>query len=138
MAVGDLDSVARQLISAAGGRQTKPRALVLAALMRSSGMLSHADFQNMLPTVDRVSLYRALDWLAEHQLAHRTTGMDGVRRYGKSHNGHKHPHFQCTNCGLTTCLEQDIRLSIEIPRGFQQSMLEVLVKGLCNTCGQLG
>jgi Fur family ferric uptake transcriptional regulator len=136
MTTGNTEDVARRLITAAGGRQTRPRIAALVALMESGRVASHADLHRRLHDLDRVSLYRALDWLADHQLAHRVTDADGVRRYGPSQAGetHKHPHFQCTRCGLTTCLEQSKTLPIRLPQGFRQAAMDVLVKGLCKTC----
>jgi len=135
MGTGDAEEVCRSLIAAAGGRLTKPRISTLHALMEAGGAVSHADVHRRLPELDRVSLYRALDWLADHHLAHRLTDTDGVRRYGASLVGdHRHPHFQCTSCGLTTCLEEAKAPAIRLPKGYRQAATDVLVKGLCRTC----
>ena len=139
MTTRNIEDVARRLIVAAGGRQTRPRIAVLVALLESGRVSSHADLQRRLLDIDRVSLYRALDWLADHDLAHRITDADGIRCYGPSQAGdnHLHPHFQCTRCGLTTCLEPPKAFPIRLPQGFRQAEMDVLVKGLCKTCSTL-
>ena len=136
MTTEHLESAARQLIAKAGGRLTKPRILTLVALIDAGRAVSHAEMQRRLPRVDRVSLYRALDWLADQQLAHRITDGNGVRRYGPKMPGdeHHHPHFHCTHCGTTTCLDQAQALAVPLPKGFRQMATDVLVKGLCKTC----
>lgn len=133
---GNPEQVARQLIALAGGRQTKPRVATLVALMESGRVSSHADLQRRMPGIDRVSLYRALEWLTEHRLAHQVTDADGIRRYGYTlaQESHRHPHFHCTRCGLTTCLESPPEKPLRLPKGYRQAAVEVLVKGLCNTC----
>jgi Fur family ferric uptake transcriptional regulator len=140
MAKESRETVARSLIGAAGGRVTRPRVVALMALLEAGRTVSHADLHRRLPEVDRVTLYRALDWLAEHHLAHRVADADGVRRYGPSlpQDEHRHPHFHCTRCGLTTCLEQVHNPSIKLPGGFTSGDVEVLVKGLCKTCSVAG
>lgn len=129
-------SVARQLIVAAGGRQTMPRIMTLETLMSAGCAITHTDAHKKLPTLDRVSLYRALDWLADHKLAHRLTGADGVRRFGPSvpEKNHLHPHFHCTHCKQTTCMEGAKKVPLRIPDGYQLTSTEILVQGLCKKC----
>ena len=129
-------TLAGRLITGAGGRQTRPRIDALTALLEAGRTLSHAQLHERLPDVDRVSLYRALDWLAEHHLAHRLTDADGVRRYGPSESpgDHHHAHFHCTGCGLTACLSKALPPSITLPKGYRQAGVEVLVTGLCRDC----
>jgi Fur family ferric uptake transcriptional regulator len=128
--------LAGRMIATAGGRQTRPRIVTLTALLKAGRTLSHAQLHQRLPDLDRVSLYRALDWLAEHRLAHRLTDADGVRRYGPSESpdDHHHAHFQCTSCGHTACLSKVLPPSITLPKGYRQAGVEVLVTGLCRNC----
>lgn len=130
------EAVARSLIGTAGGRVTQPRIAALSALLAAGRAVSHADLHRRLPGLDRVTLYRALDWLAEHHLAHRVSDADGVRRYGPSRpqDEHCHPHFHCTRCGLTTCLEQVAAPPITLPAGFAAADVAILVKGSCRNC----
>lgn len=136
MAKESREGVARSLISAAGGRVTRPRVVALMALVEAGRTVSHADLHRRLPEVDRVTLYRTLEWLVEQHLAHRVADADGVRRYGPSlpRDEHRHPHFHCKRCGLTTCLEQVHNPPIKLPGGFESGDVEILVKGLCKTC----
>jgi len=128
--------LAGRLIAAAGGRQTRPRIAALGALLDVGRTLSHAQLHERLPELDRVSLYRALDWLAEHGLAHRLTDGEGVRRYGPSESSdeHHHAHFHCNGCGHTSCLSQVVLPTITLPRGYRQAGVEMLVTGLCRSC----
>jgi Fur family ferric uptake transcriptional regulator len=140
MAMESQETAARRLIAAAGGRVTRPRVVALVALLETGRTVSHAELHRCLPTLDRVTLYRALDWLAEHRLAHRVSDADGIHRYGPSlsQDQHRHPHFQCMRCGFTTCLEKTKNASIRLPEGFSLDEVEILVKGLCKSCTRGG
>lgn len=136
MATADQEAQARQLIAEHGGRQTRPRIQVLTALLSSDQARTHAEIKQQLDGIDRVSIYRALDWLTEQELAFRMTDAQGIRRYGSqaSDEDHQHPHFQCTECGSTTCLEKAQSPKVNLPRGYQLTETVVLVKGVCKDC----
>ncbi len=131
------DDVARDLLTRTGGRITQARLTALSSLLAFGRAAPPTDLHRLAPDMDRVSLYRALDWLTDQGLARRLTDADGVRRYEPAVPGadHHHPHFQCTRCHQTTCVEIDGALSVRLPAGFTQEGIEVLVKGLCRTCG---
>ena len=69
---------ARDLIAAHGGRVTRTRVAVIEALQTSSHPLSHDEIGAALAADgiahDRVTLYRALDWLVEQGIAQRIAG----------------------------------------------------------------
>ncbi len=130
------EDVARDLLARTSGRITTARLTALSALLSLGRAATHTDLHRQAPDMDRVSLYRALDWLAEQGLASRITDADGVWRYEASVPGadHHHPHFQCSRCHQTTCIEIEGGLTVRLPAGFTQEKIEVLVKGLCRTC----
>ena len=75
---------ARAALRATGERVTPARLRVYAALLDSAQALSHHELESALGTVepvDRVTLYRVLDWLVEQGLAHRVAGIDRVWRF---------------------------------------------------------
>lgn len=78
--------LARAQLALAGSRRTPARAQVLALLLRSEAVLSHAQILDQLQgqglSVDRVTVYRVLDWLLEHGLAHRVQAEDRGWRFG--------------------------------------------------------
>ena len=128
---------ARELIRATDGRATRPRLRTLAALLDSEQALSHGELRQRMPDLDRVSLYRSLEWLLEAGLAFRIDAA-GQHRYGASHQeqDHHHPHFRCTGCGMTTCLSDVTNPIVRLPRGFRTTTVELLVTGLCTSCGE--
>jgi Fur family ferric uptake transcriptional regulator len=131
---------AQALIRARGERLTLPRAAVLAVLLGSDAALSHHEVEAALRSavsVDRVTVYRVLEWLVETSLAHRVAGEDRTWRFGATPHpgGSPHAHFTCTRCGHTVCLASvGVPKHIRVPAGFRAEALELTVRGRCARC----
>lgn len=133
-------AAAQRLIRAAGERLTAPRAAVLAVLLEARSALTHHEIEAALAAavpVDRVTVYRVLDWLVALGLAHRIPGEDRTWRFranGAPTHG-PHAHFTCSRCGRTLCLD-DVAVppSVKLPRGFVPQKVELTVQGLCASC----
>ena len=135
---------AEQLIRATGARITRPRVEVLAVLLAAERALSHHEVEQRLNAslgIDRVTVYRVLDWLREQGLAHRIAGEDRVSRYnaaGEEHS-HSHAHFHCERCGTVICLDEPERtLRVRVPHGFVSRDVALTVKGYCASCAHGG
>jgi Fur family ferric uptake transcriptional regulator len=133
-------AAARGRIRAAGERLTAPRAAVLGALLASDTALTHHEIEAALrPTsgVDRVTVYRVLDWLVALGLAHRIAGEDRTWRFRASRDPSHgpHAHFTCSGCGRTVCLEDvAVPSAVRLPRGYRPQKVELTVSGLCAAC----
>lgn len=128
---------AAALIAGRGARQTRARIQALAVLLRSRRALSHHDIEAAmggLQDIDRVTLYRVLEWLTEQGLAHKLVDEDRVWRF--SAVGGEHAHFQCNQCGEVICLSETKVPAIRLPDGFHRNEVEVVVKGSCADCGR--
>ena len=131
-------------LRSAGLRSTAPRVAVLRRLERAATPLSHADLVDALADqgLDRVTLYRNLNDLAEAGLVVRTDLGDHTWRFelrpeGASH-ATLHPHFTCTRCGTVTCLPEDaVTLSRgrSLPGAVSRRAVEVTLRGQCDRCG---
>ncbi|WP_241781079.1 Fur family transcriptional regulator [Acidithiobacillus thiooxidans] len=105
------DAEVTQLLRDAGQRVTKLRVAVYRTLLDAEQPLSHPEVQQRLESsiaspVDRVSLYRNLEWLVDIGLAHRITADDRVWRFSarRLEQSNQHPHFHCVSCGQVFCL----------------------------------
>lgn len=130
---------AHALLADRGVRATRARVHVLAVLLASGDALSHHDVERCLARghdIDRVTLYRVLEWLTAHGLAHKVAGEDRVWRFSAAgHAGEgAHAHFACSDCGRVICLEQARVPAIPLPEGFRRAEVEVTVKGTCDAC----
>ena len=139
-------------------RVTPARIEVLTLLLAQQRAMSHTELQDALPKMDRVTLYRALDCLADAGLAHKIIGDDRISRFrvgGANHSltqttvtAHQHGHFQCTRCAkvycldqpqLTTNLQQQISATLAVTQqhGFTTHGIELTIKGWCDVCSAL-
>ena len=151
----DIHSAAREQVRESGLRVTTARVRVLAELSASGGLLSHQDIEQRLGRhrIDRVTLYRVLDSLAEHGLVHRVAGNDRTWRFGVGRGAtsgatagagasvarelhERHAHFQCSDCGKVVCLsEVAAGRALRVPRGYRAESVELTVRGRCPQCG---
>ena len=137
---------AEELIRTTGARVTNARIEILATLLKADGALTHGDIESRLSEasgIDRVTVYRVLDWLTQQDLAHRISGDDRVWRFminpqqnsAKSAAHGHHAHFTCETCGQTFCLDKTIpKVDVKLPKGFRPSEIDLLVRGRCAAC----
>ena len=135
---------AESMVRETGARITRPRVEILAVLLAAERELSHHEVESRLNSslgIDRVTVYRVLDWLSEKGLAHKIAGEDRVWRYNAAEHAHSrsHAHFQCERCGTVICLDEpDDELRVRVPRGFVSREIALTVKGYCATCVHAG
>ncbi|MDP1537647.1 MAG: transcriptional repressor [Burkholderiales bacterium] len=135
---------AESLIRGTGARVTWPRIEVLAALLAAEHALTHQELEQRVDRsrdIDRVTIYRVLEWLTAQALAHRIAGDDRTWRFnavGHTHGG-DHAHFKCNGCSTVLCLEEfPAGPTVRLPKGFRSQQVELTVKGLCPGCFATG
>ncbi len=144
---------AEAAIRATGERLTQPRLAVLACLQACDRAATHLEIAGWLQgqhAVDRVTVYRVLEWLVTQRIAHRIAGDDRVWRFmispvkapagtgkparkGQPEHG-QHAHFTCESCGKTFCLDEQPRVAMKLPKGFRSSEIDLTVRGQCAHC----
>lgn len=131
---------AESLLETKGARLTRARIAILSLLLGSDRALTHHDIEVALakrrPSVDRVTVYRVLEWLTEQGLAHKLSSADRIWRFSAVSTDHdqRHAHFQCNQCGRVVCLEPAVLPRIKLPVGYRSKDIEVTVKGSCAEC----
>lgn len=138
MNVADLpSSPALKLLQKQQARLTSARIAVLDVLLASPRALTHQEIAEQTEGgLDRVTLYRTLDWLVEQGFAHRIEGKDRVWRFNAAaRENNAHAHFHCQSCGQVFCLEQVMpAVAVSLPAGFQLEHAELSLHGLCPEC----
>ncbi len=131
---------AETMIRAAGVRVTRARIEVLAALLAAEHALTHHQVErhvNRAHAIDRVTVYRVLEWLTANELAHKIAGDDRVWRFNAADHdqARQHAHFKCNRCGTVVCLGKlGAKPRPKLPSGFRSQQVELMVKGLCAEC----
>ena len=134
----------RTLIREAGLRVTGPRMAVLATLAAAPSPLSHGEIADRLADqgIDRATIFRNLQDLAEVGILRRTDLGDHVWRYelaggGGAHPVDGHPHFVCSECGTVACLS-GTSIQVKAPRAapttVRKGAFEIQLRGVCDGC----
>jgi len=132
-----VEAVAEQ-IRRTGARATPARISVLQLLRAAPMPLTHGEIEQALgaSALDRVTLYRVLDWLVESGLAHKNTDINRVFRFSVAAAGEHttHVHFCCERCGGVFCLDATPPPAPVLPAGFSLSRIDFDLRGRCANC----
>ncbi|MCB9681913.1 MAG: transcriptional repressor [Alphaproteobacteria bacterium] len=137
-----LHDTLRDRLHEAGLRCTPARLDVFGALARLEAPATHRDVCDLLPEMDRITVFRNLVALVDAHLAVRIELGDRVWRYAMAPGDHAahasethvHPHFTCTTCGDVQCLDG---VTLESPGTRLADLLEgaeVQIRGVCGSC----
>jgi Fur family ferric uptake transcriptional regulator len=143
MTVSDATATARDFLARTGLDPTLNRILVLAAVAGSDRPLTAREvFERVLAEhrINRVTVYRILDLLAENGAVNRISSADRAARFcaggGRWPNGHS--HFHCTRCGEVQCVDNDAlhidtkTLKAALPMHI--NAIDLRLDGICANC----
>lgn len=134
---------AEDLIRSTGERATPARVRILSLLLAAPRALTHREIEDGLEAalaIDRVTVYRVLEWLTARHLAHKIAADDRVWRFNAAPSAHdaQHAHFHCTACGEVICLDAlSPDITPRLPAGYVPESVEFTIKGLCSECGSV-
>lgn len=127
-------------LKASGVRPTAMRLLVYRELCIAHHPVSLKEMEERLVTADRSTIFRTLELLLCHRLAHGVNDGSGTQKYEACH-GHgacspedHHPHFRCVQCQRTFCLEDTHVPTVPLPEGFVALSVNHVISGLCPDC----
>ena len=123
-----------------GIKATANRILVYRELVAKGCPLSLADMEDIMPQMDKSSIFRVLTLFLEHDVVHSFTDGRGVVNYelchddGQCHHDDGHLHFYCESCQRSFCLDDVPLPEIVLPEGFVPHSVSFVVKGNCPDC----
>lgn len=135
-----LQKQAEEMIRGCGERVTSGRVQILATLLAEERAVTHHEIEERLRDthkLNRVTLYRVLEWLNEKCFVHKVVSDDRVWRFrANTHlRPHEHAHFECMRCTRVICLDDTkAEYNRPLPAGYQFREIELTVKGLCAAC----
>lgn len=131
-------SKAFKLIQAQSKTPTSARVLVLDTLLNAPLPLSHPEIQKQITEpINRVTIYRVLDWLTTQGFAHSVINPDKTRRFKANthHTQHQHAHFECSVCGQVYCLDEvNNAIAQSLPKQFVATNIHLSISGVCAIC----
>lgn len=130
---------AEKILHKYGLKGTGCRKFIVSRLLESEMALSENEIKGDFPDLfDRVTFYRTLITLEESEIIHKIVLNDNLVKYAlnKHHHGLSdlHSHFHCEGCDDVFCLEGKTKFEAELPVGFVQNEVFVVIEGLCATC----
>ena len=129
-----------ELLEAHGVKPTANRIVVLKELVKSLHPSTLAELENRILSIDKSNIFRALTLFKEHHLVHVIEGgSEGVRyelchSHNHEHDEDVHPHFFCEKCQQTFCLDYTEVPDIQLPKGFEKTSANLMIKGICPDC----
>ncbi|SFU27159.1 Fur family transcriptional regulator, ferric uptake regulator [Pustulibacterium marinum] len=121
-------------------KPTAMRLLVLQYLLSTQEAVSLTDIETALSNADKSTIFRSLKTFEENGLVH--TIHEGFQtKYAvcnstctADHHKDLHPHFHCTECNTTVCLNAISLPHLKLPDAFKVSSQEYLIHGICDKC----
>jgi Fur family ferric uptake transcriptional regulator len=129
-------------LRARGERMTQPRRAVVTALAGSSGHLSAeeilADASKAYPGVNRSTIYRALETLADLGVVQHIHSGRAATLYHLTADSGPHAHATCDVCGAVIDLPGGVLAAaaelLRSEQGFVLNPGHVALSGLCRDC----
>jgi len=134
-----LDDKARHMLKEAKLYCTEARVTIIRVLLEAGGPLRQDQIAAWEShKLNKVTVYRTLDSLAEAGLVHRAFMENRAWHFELAdHCSEKqcHPHFTCTNCGVTRCMtDVSLPMATISQKGYVISRQQVRLEGLCPAC----
>lgn len=122
-------------------RITPMRQLLLEYFVAENTVSGLSELEKAFPKSDRITMYRTLKTFEEKGILHSIKGEGDEAKYALC-NEHctpvlhidQHPHFQCEQCKQVTCIDSQLIPSMELPDGFVQKEVTMMIKGICPNC----
>src|SRR5690606_963426 len=124
-------------------RPTAMRLLVYDFLSSKKSAIGLTDLENNFAKVERTTVYRTIKTFEEKGIVHQIDDGTGITKYALCEIGCNceietdlHLHFHCNNCDKTICLTDHKIPKINLPEGFTAENVNLVVKGVCDTCNR--
>lgn len=140
MADENIKKEAEKILKAGCLNNTKAQLLIIQELIKAKSPLSREDLSTKLGQngPDKATIYRVTERLCAKGLIHKVFLRGRASKYELAHNCMEkqcHPHFTCTNCGETFCLNGlFLPLLKGLEKGFVVHKQQVRIEGLCSSC----
>lgn len=126
-----------EFLKESGIRPTSTRVLIWEKINEVPFAFSLTDLEDLIPDIDRSTIFRTLVVFEEHHLLHSIDDGSGSQKYcvAKSEE-EQHVHITCNICHHTYCCKSLLVPKVEVPEGFQVIETSYVIKGICGECSK--
>tara|TARA_Y100000813_G_scaffold44108_1_gene30215 strand:+ start:1860 stop:2270 length:411 start_codon:yes stop_codon:yes gene_type:complete len=125
-----------------GLKKTSFRKQLLIFFQSSSSSLTVKKIiKKFASSVDKVSIYRALNSFEKSGLIHKVPDKNNLLRYslcssecGPGKHSHDHAHLLCSICDETFCLDDFLLPNIKSHNGYVINNYKIILEGSCLSC----
>jgi Fur family ferric uptake transcriptional regulator len=125
-----------------GGKRSSKRDLIVNVFLRQEGHLSADDLVELIRIEDekisRATVYRALRWMVEAEIARKVDFGEGRFRFEHSYRYPRHFHLICKVCSRSfefLCSDIEVLLEeVALARNFSARQSVVQIYGTCEAC----
>ena len=125
-----------------GLKKTSFRKQLLIFFQSSSSSLTVKKIiKKFASSVDKVSIYRALNSFEKSGLIHKVPDKNNLLRYslcssecGPGNHSHDHAHLLCSICDETFCLDDFLLPNIKSHNGYVINNYKIILEGSCLSC----
>jgi Fur family ferric uptake transcriptional regulator len=140
MTLHDTAETAREFLEQTGLEPTLNRILVLSAVAAGQWPMTAAEVHAEVlreHRINRVTVYRILDLLAEKGAVNRFSSTERAQHYCV---GRDHSHFHCTGCGSVQCIANEKlhfdETAVANALNLAVSHVDLHLEGLCPACAR--
>lgn len=129
-----------QLLEQKGIKPTANRILVYQTLACNNVPLSLSRIEDLMPLMDKSSIFRTLSLFLQHDVVHSFEDGRGILNYELCHlcgtcdHHDNHIHFYCEMCKQSYCLSNSPIPDLKLPDGFTANNVSFVIKGICDKC----
>lgn len=137
------ENVCIKMLQEHGVKPTSNRIVIVKALAAADYPMSMKELENVIITIDKSNIFRALTLFKEHHLVHVLEDGEGDSKYElcfchdeDGEDDDEHVHFYCEKCHKTFCFHEIPIPSVPVPVGYQLHGVNFMLKGICPDCSK--
>jgi len=127
-----------EILSSHHLKRTSCREGIIEVIASGDTALSEHEIRDKLGSnYDRTTYFRSFKTLEDSGIIHKIIIDNQTVKYALGTidpTKRKHAHFYCFKCQRVKCMGSVLTPEVRLPKGYQISETELIIKGLCNNC----
>jgi Fur family transcriptional regulator, ferric uptake regulator len=131
---------AAEILKHTGLNVTEQRILILQLFIRTDLPVKYSSIISLFSgSIHRGTVYRIVRLFVKKKILQMVPNTEGIVQYSILYQGARYAptsnlHFDCTICGSSLFIKQELANAYSLPDGYEPERTEVIIKGRCNNC----